>query len=165
MDEARLAIYIAVFSTVIALGGLILGIINTYWNINKAKVKMIVRPYECVSQQGMYVPAHGEDDSFLTIQIVNKSDYPIFIQIISLTTSNKRKREQFILTNSNLPKLNIEEPLQPRRNICLRVNLTKGNYQSMKNVKFVSVLTQCGITAYGSSNSFRKFIKDIANNS
>lgn len=133
----------------IAVLGAVLGIINTWYNLDKNRVKLKVMP------GNIYQPHGGNKHLNFCIQITNLSVFPLTISQAGFFSTRTGIKETIIkpvfLDGGNWPKR-----LEPRTAITV---LTQSPEVPIGHkIKSAYAITQCGKTCIGTSGALKNII-------
>lgn len=134
----------------IAILGAVLGLINTWYNFDRTRVKLKVLPAHAI-------PVGGVDDRFrFCVQITNLSSFPLTISDAGVFFKGTEDRGSIInpvfADGGNWPKT-----LEPRTSISVYSQIPEAPLGH--KIKCAYAITQCGEISTGTSGA----LKQIAN--
>ena len=136
----------------LAILGAVLGIINTWKNINKDRVKLKVTP--------KYVIFNNGADNQLSIEIINFSVFPLTITEVGVYYHGSTERsavfEPHIYDGGSFPR-KLEQRNSFSAYLPIEILKTKNNHK----VKCVYVTTACGESVQGTSPALKEMIKKM----
>jgi len=132
--------------------GLVLGIINTWHQLRRDKIRLKVVPQFCFILQGMQKYEYN-----FSIEIINLSEFPLVIEDLGFQMRDGNK-----LTYGVVPGIerggNLPVRLEPRTSYSkiLKINDSDLDFH---NIKCAYAKTQCGSVIFGSSPALKQVIK------
>ena len=137
----------------IAVLGAVLGIMNTWRNINRDKVKIQVVP-----KQAIPAGAVSHHPINLCIDITNFSTFPLTIVEVGVlyygTSARGASIDPIIYNGGPLPR-----KLEPRTSVSTYLPLEIVSERDGHSVKCVYATTDCGVTIKGKSPALEQLIK------
>ncbi len=137
----------------IAVLGAVLGVMNTWRNINRDKVKIQVIP-----KQAIPVGAVSHQPINLCIDITNFSTFPLTIVEVGVlyygTSARGASVNPIIIDGGEFPR-----KLEPRTSISAYLLPEILNKMNGYPVKCVYATTDCGVTIRGNSPALKQLIK------
>ncbi len=144
---------INVITLSIALVGAVLGILNTWRNINRDRVKLQVIPKRSIAVGAM---AHQAD--MLSIDITNFSTFPLTIVEVGVLYHGASKRggtvDPILYDGGTFPR-----KLEPRTSVSTYLYLEVLKKMDGHSVKCVYAKTDCGVTVKGNSPALKQLVK------
>ena len=139
----------------IAILGAVLGIINTWRNINKDKVKLKVIPKYAIFSDG------GKE--YLCIEVINFSTFPLTIKEVGVQYHGTAKRgaviEPYIYDGGSFPR-KLEQRTSFSAYLPIEILKSKNGYK----VKCVYAMTDCGEIKKGKSPVLKEMINKVGEN-
>jgi len=139
----------------IAILGAVLGIINTWRNINKDRVKLKVTP--------KYVFFNDGRDNQLSIEIINFSAFSLTITEVGVYYHGSTERaaviEPHIYDGGSFPR-----KLEQRNSFSVYLPIGILKAKNNHKVKCVYVTTACGESVRGTSPALKDMIKKMEQN-
>ncbi|GLI53344.1 hypothetical protein [Thermodesulfovibrio yellowstonii] len=135
----------------IAVLGAVLGLINTWYNIDKSRVKLKVRP---ANVYPINMPNIYKEINFC-IEVTNLSSFPVTVSEVGFLYSDTKARDviinPIIIDGREWPRR-----LEPRSSVTCYIKLDKSIIRN--KIKCAYAKTQCGVIKTGKSPSL-KYIK------
>lgn len=132
----------------IAILGAVLGLINTWHNIDKSRVKLKVRP---ANAYPINMPNIYKEINFC-IEVTNLSYFPVTISEVGFLYRNTKARG-VIFSPRFIDGGEWPRRLEPRSSVTCYIKLDKSITQ--KKIKCAYAKTQCGVIKTGKSPSLK----------
>ena len=155
MDETKYTLIIAIIGAVTGIIALIFHGINTWYTHNQTRVKLRVRPFWGVIEHGDRV-----SEVYLFIDIINIGSFPIYIQNFGFTERKKPIPCLIIVEFEVVDNVKLPIMIESRKSISIKVKPKGLKHNKLANIRYVYVLTQCGIHAFGTSKNFQKHLNE-----
>ena len=136
----------------IAVLGAVLGIINTWHNIDKNRVKLKVMPSHAIHPPGPY------EHLGLSIDVTNLSSFAVTIYEVGLFYKSSDKRSIIpnpILTDGG----KWPRRLEPRSSITLLSQIP--NSSQDRRIRCAFAKTQCGVVVKGNSGALKQMANGV----
>jgi hypothetical protein len=134
----------------IAVLGAVLGIINTWRNINKDKVRLKVTP--------KYAIFNNDIEDQLSIEVINFSSFPLIVREVGVYYYGTSKRAAVATPNiydgGSFPR-KLEQRISMSVYLPIEILKQRNNHR----VKCVYVMTDCGKIIKGKSSALTEMIK------
>ena len=137
-----MTLVIAIIGVVAGTTGAILGIINTWKNIRRDRVRLRVRLFEVITAdplfQGQRTPA---------LEALHLSEFPVVVTDTGINLT-ERKRATLFPCRGSEPKGALPLRLEPRTSYT-KIFLASGINELWPSMRSTYVQTECGVTAKG----------------
>ena len=137
----------------IALLGAVLGIINTWHQISKDRVRLRVAP-----KIVRLVQADQTSGPQLCIEVINLSTFPVTISGVGFCT---RGNDLVVVDPIFLDQGSCPRRLDPRQSVSAFLNEEWRKDHDLKHARRAFATTQCGVTRYGTVKRLKKQIRDL----
>lgn len=137
----------------IALLGAVLGIINTWHQIRKDRVRLHVAPKIL-----RLIQADQISGPQLCIEVINLSTFPVTISGVGFRT---RGHDVALVHPIFLDQGSWPRRLDPRQSVSAFFNEEWRKDQDLKHVQWAIATTQCGVTCCGTVKQLKKQIRDL----
>jgi hypothetical protein len=142
----------AIVGVACGITGLVLGIINTWHQLRRDKIRLKVVPQFCFILQGTY-----KSDYNFSIDVINLSEFPLVIEDLGFQMRDGKKCTYGVVSGiergGNLPVR-----LEPRTSYSKILKINE-NDLDFHNIKCAYARTQCGAVIFGSSPALKQVIK------
>lgn len=136
----------------IAVLGAVLGLINTWYNIDKNRVKLKIRPAHAIP---VNIPNISLKEINFCIEVTNLSSFPVTVSEVGFLYSDTKARSviinPIIIDGREWPRR-----LEPRSSVTCYIKLDKSIIRN--KIKCAYAKTQCGVIKTGKSPAL-KYIK------
>ena len=143
----------AIVGAVCGVSGAILGIINTWHQLSKNKVRLKVTPSHAIP-----VGSLANYNINFGIEVVNLSDFPVTISDVGFLLQNKQRATLSTVDSFEQPQ-NLPVRLEPRTTYNNYFNINQARLP--KEVECAYVTTQCGKLITGTSGALKQKIKEV----
>ena len=151
----------------IALVGAVLGILNTWRNFDRDRLKIKVRPTNLITLATTYSGSDIEKRG-LNVDVINQSTFPVTITEIGfanfyLFTNKIKGGKSLPFKWENLNGLSLPQRLESRESISFFIfeEVLEG-HENLKNIKYAYAKTACGQFFKGSSELFIEIIQRLS---
>jgi len=151
--------------------GAVLGIINTWNQVSKNRLRLRVRPYLAVVEQmrnGQYVgivrhsgkPFPSDLMQHLCVEVVNLSSFPVTISEVGFGRRDDEGGRHVVIPfdrfGDQLPKR-----LEPRESMSVYGAPQARLKPSIARMAKAYAMTSCGGVAYGTSPAFQEYVREL----
>jgi hypothetical protein len=153
VNQQNITLVTAIIGAVCGVSGAILGVINTWNQLTKNKVRLKVTPFHAIPVGNL-----ANSDVNFGIEVINLSDFPVTITDVGFLLKNKKRATLFRVISIDQPsKLPIR--LEPRTSYKKYFNIDKAGFPKL--TKYAYVDTQCGELITGTSGALNQKIKEV----
>lgn len=157
----------SVITLIIAVVGAVLGIVNTWVQLSKNRVRMKIIPKAGHHLGSMFIHSvlaqstapNTPDDDRLCVEVANLSDFPVTINEVGLGSDIKFKTRH-VLTPKTLDDKPWPRRLQSRESVTV---YAERKMSFCIPVKYAYATTQCGQTRYGTNKALESYAQRIGN--
>ena len=154
MNGTNITFVTAIVGAVCGILGAVLGIINTWHQVNRNKIRLKVTPTHVIP-----VGALANSDVNFGIGVINLSEFPVTISDVGFLLKNKQRATTISVDSIDQPdKLPVR--LEPRTSYHKYFNIEKAVLP--KQTKYAYVNTQCGELITGTSGALKQKIKEAS---
>lgn len=153
----------------IALVGAVLGILNTWRNFDRDKIKIRVNPTNLLTLATTYSGEEIENRG-ICVEVINLSTFPITIIEIGFAnfypfTNKIRGSKSIPLKWQNLGSYSLPQRLESRESTSYFIfEEVLENHQNLKSIKYAYAKTACGHFFKGTSKLFTEIIQRLCSN-
>lgn len=131
----------------VALVGAVLGVMNTWRNLNQDRLRLIVKPTQAYFDNGSHR---------LSIDVINLSTFPVTLTHYGFFMRGTNRHIQFIPEFARGETLPIR--LEPRTSVTAFLRHGAAEVDGFAFVRSAYVLTACGNTVEATSNALDAFV-------
>ena len=145
----------------VATAALALGVVNSYFNFSKTRVKLRVKPsFSHLFNTALYSMEDSQPAQSITIEITNLSDFELVITEVGFkrwATSGYRNvvAPPFSTTQGQMNRID----LKPRDNISVICPTDIFSLFKTSRIRTTHVKTACGVEVVGTTRSFKRFCR------
>jgi hypothetical protein len=171
VNQQNITLVTAIIGAVCGVSGMILGIINTWQQISKNRVRLKVIPkiaFMLDANNALTVDRHNSSVSDrirkgipfrLCIEVINLSAFPLTISDVGF---GKRDKLRHILFHPELTPGKTWPPrLDSRESVVAYVKIGEHLDPKVMNKALAYANTDCGVTCYGTSPIFKEYVRDL----
>ena len=133
----------------VALVGAVLGVMNTWRNMNQDRLRLVVKPTQAYFDNGSHQ---------LCIDVMNLSTFPVTLTHYGFFMHGTSRHMQFIPDFPRGESLPIR--LEPRTSVTAFLRHGATEVDGFASVRSAYVLTACGNTIEATSNALDAFVMD-----
>jgi len=153
LNQQNITLVTAIIGAVCGVSGAILGVINTWNQLTKNKVRLKVTPVHAIP-----VGTLANSGVNFGIEVINLSDFPVTISDVGFLLKNKKRATLCMVISIDQPaKLPIR--LEPRTAYKKYFNIDEAKLPKL--TKYAYVDTQCGELITGTSGALKQKIKEV----
>ncbi len=154
MTTEKITLIIAIVGVACGLLGAVLGIINTWNQIRKNKVRLKVTPIHIIP-----VGAMSSANIDFGIEVINLSDFAVTITDVGFVLRNKKKATSIPVESMDHPK-GLPIRLEPRTSYKKYFSKSAIDTSGAR-IKSAYAYTECGETLTGTSGALKQVAKEV----
>ena len=171
VNQQNITLVTAIIGVVCGIFGMILGIINTWHQISKNRVRLKVIPkiaFDIDANNTLTVDRHNKSVSDrvskgvpfrLCVEVTNLSAFPLTISDVGF--GNIKKLRQYIFQPELTPGKTWPARLDSRESVVAYAKIGMRLDPKVMNKALAYAKTDCGVTCYGTSPIFKEYVQEL----
>lgn len=155
-SELNITLITAIIGAICGVAGAILGVLNTWHNLRRDRVRLSVRPYHAIPVGLNIAPIN------FGIEVINLSEFPIVLEDIGFQLLANKRATLSLLTHSIETPSKLPCKLEPHTAYSSRFHTTDVHLD-FGHIECAYARTQCGITIRGTSPALKQLTRGSAN--
>lgn len=155
-SELNITLATAIIGAICGVGGAILGVLNTWHNLRRDRVRLTVRPYHAIPVGLNSTPIN------FGIEVINLSEFPIVLADIGFQLPANKRATLSPLTHSIESPSKLPCKLEPRTAYSNLFHTTEVDLD-FGDIKCAYARTQCGVVIKGTSPALKQLTRGSVN--